>query len=248
MIQLQISSTLVRIARVGFFVAAAAAIGGRASAQTIITLPDTTQTTTLTATVADQARVTVPAGVAFTVNDIATSTTSGAASVTVSNIVVATALKQLRLSLLENLRRVVSPAPDIYLIDDEVEMPRPLPMAFTVNARKPFLFEGAGLRLEGAEYGVSIVPAGWEGELETAEEGIDERQTSTYRGIIRSAAACSHRRITVLVLYRIGQKSAWQVEDRKAYGPAGELNWTAAPGELRVSFAGADGSVKEAVL
>jgi hypothetical protein len=99
MIQHQISSTLVRIARVGFFVAAAAAIGARASAQTIITLPDTTQTTTLTATVADQARVTVPAGVAFTVNDIATSTTSGAASVTVSNIVVATALKQLRLSL-----------------------------------------------------------------------------------------------------------------------------------------------------
>ena len=41
-----------------------------AGAQTTITLPDTNQTTTLTATVGDQARVTVPAGVSFTVSDI----------------------------------------------------------------------------------------------------------------------------------------------------------------------------------
>ena len=71
----------------------------RVAAQTTVILPDTTQTTTLTASVNDQARVTVPAGVTFTVNDIASSTTSGAATISVSNIVLATASKQLRMSL-----------------------------------------------------------------------------------------------------------------------------------------------------
>jgi hypothetical protein len=70
-----------------------------AGAQTTVTLPDTSQTTTLTATVSEQARVTMPASVSFTVNDVGTITSSGAASVSVANIVLATAAKQLKLSL-----------------------------------------------------------------------------------------------------------------------------------------------------
>jgi hypothetical protein len=100
MIHRQISSHFARCARVTFFAAAAvAAIGTSALAQTTVVLPDTSQTTTLTATVGDQARVTVPTGVAFSVSDIALSTAASAASVTVANIVLATASKQLRLSL-----------------------------------------------------------------------------------------------------------------------------------------------------
>ena len=99
MIHRQISSDVARCARVTFLAAAVIAIGTSAFAQTTVVLPDTSQTTTLTATVGDQARVTVPTGVAFAVGDIATSTIATAASVTVANIVLATASKQLRLSL-----------------------------------------------------------------------------------------------------------------------------------------------------
>ena len=60
------------------FVLAFASLG---SAQTSVTLTDTSQTTTLTANVSEQARVTVPAGVTFTVGDVAASTAAGAASV-----------------------------------------------------------------------------------------------------------------------------------------------------------------------
>lgn len=88
---------IVRIAFLGSAVFAAAA--RMAGAQTNVTLPDTTQTTTLTATVSEQARVTVPAGVTFTVADVANSTAAAAASVTVANIVTATATKQVRMSL-----------------------------------------------------------------------------------------------------------------------------------------------------
>lgn len=72
---------------------------GMASAQTTRTLPDETETTTLTATVAEQATVTVPANVAFTVNDVTSPTVAAAANVTITNIVLATATKQLKVSL-----------------------------------------------------------------------------------------------------------------------------------------------------
>ena len=77
----------------------AALFAGSAQAQTTVTLADTSQTTTLTATVAEQARVTFPSGVSFTVNNIAASTNSANASVNISNVVLATATKQLRVSL-----------------------------------------------------------------------------------------------------------------------------------------------------
>lgn len=72
---------------------------GTLSAQTTVMLPDTSQTTTLTAVVSEQARVTFPASATFTVNDVSIATASAASSVTVTNIVLATATKQLKMSL-----------------------------------------------------------------------------------------------------------------------------------------------------
>jgi hypothetical protein len=69
-----------------------------ASAQTV-TLPDTSQTTLLTAVVNEQAKVTFPSGVTFNVNDVTGSTTASGAAVTISNIVLATATKQLKVSV-----------------------------------------------------------------------------------------------------------------------------------------------------
>jgi hypothetical protein len=95
-----LTTTLNRTLRVGLVCAALLVAGVRAGyAQTTVTVPDTSQTTTLTANVSDQARVTVPAGVTFTVNDVLSATASSPASVTISGIVLATATKQLRVSL-----------------------------------------------------------------------------------------------------------------------------------------------------
>ncbi|MEX2271459.1 MAG: hypothetical protein WD690_08320 [Vicinamibacterales bacterium] len=73
-----------------------------ASAQTAVTLPNSTQTTTLTANVSEQAQVTVPAGVTFNVTNVGASTAASAASVTVNSIVLATATKTLKISLQGN--------------------------------------------------------------------------------------------------------------------------------------------------
>jgi len=70
-----------------------------AGAQTTVLLPDTSQTTLLTATVSEQARVSVPASVTFTVADVSNSTTANAAALTIDRIVLATATKQFRISV-----------------------------------------------------------------------------------------------------------------------------------------------------
>jgi hypothetical protein len=70
-----------------------------ASAQTTVALPDTSQTTTFTAIVSEQAMVTVPAAVAFNVTNTSIATAAPSATVTITNIVMATATKQLKVSV-----------------------------------------------------------------------------------------------------------------------------------------------------
>lgn len=70
-----------------------------ALAQTTVTMPDTSQTTTVSASVSEQARITVPAGIAFNVTNVGAATVANAATLTVDRIVLSSATKQLRLSL-----------------------------------------------------------------------------------------------------------------------------------------------------
>jgi hypothetical protein len=70
-----------------------------AIAQSTVVLPDTSQTTTVSVTVSEQARVAVPAGISFSVTNIGAATSAAAATVTIDQIVLGSATKQLRLSL-----------------------------------------------------------------------------------------------------------------------------------------------------
>jgi hypothetical protein len=74
-------------------------LAGTALAQTTVTLPDSGQQTTLTAAVSEQATVAVPAGITFAVDDISVSTVAESAGVTITNIALATATKQLKVSI-----------------------------------------------------------------------------------------------------------------------------------------------------
>lgn len=82
---------------------------GTAHAQTAVVLPNTSQSTTLTANVSEQARVTVPSGVTFNVTNIAASTAATGTSITADNIVLATATKQLQVSLQANAAAFTPP-------------------------------------------------------------------------------------------------------------------------------------------
>jgi hypothetical protein len=95
--------------RVSWAVGALLALGSPAYAQQAVTLTDTSQTTTLTANVSEQARVTVPAGVTFNVTNVTAATAATAASVTVDSIVLSTATKQLQVSLQGNAASFTPP-------------------------------------------------------------------------------------------------------------------------------------------
>jgi hypothetical protein len=83
--------------------------GVSAYAQTTVALPDSSQTTSVTALVSEQAQVTVPASVTFNVSNVSASTAASAASVTVSNIVLGTATKQLKVSMKANAAAFTPP-------------------------------------------------------------------------------------------------------------------------------------------
>jgi hypothetical protein len=91
-----LKSTLKHTALATFVLMAGAGVAG---AQVTVTLPDTSQTTQLTATVSEQARLAVPAAITFSVSDVSISTAAAAASVTIDHIALATATKQLKISL-----------------------------------------------------------------------------------------------------------------------------------------------------
>ena len=67
----------------------------------VVTLPDTSQTTTLNAEVGEQADVTVPAAISFTVSDVSSSTASSSQSVSATTIVLDDG-KALKISLQAN--------------------------------------------------------------------------------------------------------------------------------------------------
>ena len=79
------------------------------AAQVSLTLPSTSQTTAASAVVSEQARITIPAGITFGVTNVSVLTTASAAAVTVSNVVLATSTKQLKLSVLANASSFTPP-------------------------------------------------------------------------------------------------------------------------------------------
>jgi hypothetical protein len=73
------------------------ATAGLVSAQTVLPLPDETGTSTLTATVSEQASISVPSTVNFNVTNILVTTPSSAVTVNATNIVLANASKTLQI-------------------------------------------------------------------------------------------------------------------------------------------------------
>jgi phosphotransferase system glucose/maltose/N-acetylglucosamine-specific IIC component len=97
--------------REGFVAAAALLMALPSAAQTTVVVPDTSQTTTISVVVSEQARIAVPAGVAFGVTNVNAVTAAAPAAVTIDRIVLSSATQQLRLSLQANAAGFTPPDP-----------------------------------------------------------------------------------------------------------------------------------------
>ena len=89
--------------------AALVTLASPAAAQTVVALPHSATTTTLTADVSEQASITVPAGVTFNVTNIAATTNAASQTISIQNIVLASATKQLAISLIANAASFTPP-------------------------------------------------------------------------------------------------------------------------------------------
>jgi hypothetical protein len=85
--------------------------GAAAEAQTTVVLPDTSQSSTVSVTVSEQARVAVPSGISFNVTNVGAATAASAVTVSIDQIVLASATKQLRISLRADAASFTPPAP-----------------------------------------------------------------------------------------------------------------------------------------
>ena len=90
--------------------AAVAGAHSPAAAQTSVVLPGASELTTLTATVSDQATVSVPSVASFAVTNVGADTAVNNLAVSVSQIVLTTASKQVRISVQANAAAFTPPS------------------------------------------------------------------------------------------------------------------------------------------
>jgi hypothetical protein len=101
----------VRLRFPGAIVCGLTIAGTSAAAQQVTSLPDATHTTTLTAIVTEQARVTVPANLTLFVTDVTQKTDAAATTVSLANIVLPSDTSEVRVLIKAAARSFVPPAP-----------------------------------------------------------------------------------------------------------------------------------------
>jgi len=102
---------------------------------------------------------------------------------------------------LANVRRVFSPAPELYIVDDEVTLTVPMPVSFRVNTPLAVAAETWGATVTGVDYALHILPLNWRPvEVTAGVEGIDSHlhPANLIRIVARTAPA--HRLLTALIV------------------------------------------------
>jgi hypothetical protein len=109
----------------------------------------------------------------------------------------------------KNIRRVVSPEPWLYIIDDEVEMNTAWKMSFRVNTSYDACEEENGMRIDGSRSSLRILPLNWCPQRKLAgREGLDCHLKPVNLIRLETGKAIKHRLITVLEVLPEGIKNS----------------------------------------
>ena len=154
-----------------------------------------------------------------------------------------------------NIRRVVSPGPGLYVIDDEIDMPEARHMTFNVNS--PHLAceaQDGSWRIEAAGVVLRVLPLNWKPVKAFAgADGVDGASRPAYRLGLTAQRAWAHRLMTLLEVLPAGGDSRYQCKtaSENAIELVSEgltLGFdTGTPGTLRVRLRDACGAVYSAV-
>lgn len=72
-----------------------------------------------------------------------------------------------------NVRRLVSPAADVYLVDDEIELASAAPVSFLVNTLQQVRVADAQALIVGSHAALRVTALGWSPRISAAEDGVD---------------------------------------------------------------------------
>ncbi len=112
-------------------------------------------------------------------------------------------------------RRVYSPDPTLYLIDDFAQMVDVMAVSFRLNSGFPINVTGAGIVVRGQKAWLRIVPLNWAPEdamSSIAVEGIDSHLNPVNLLRLTAGVAQAHRLLTAIEVLPVGVKSSecWQ--------------------------------------
>ncbi len=112
-----------------------------------------------------------------------------------------------------NLRRVASPRPDLYLIEDEITMAEAWAMSFRVNSVLPMRQAGNEVWIDGKKASLRIVPLNWVPvQVAIAAEGIDDHRRPVNLLRLVASAAKRHRLLTAVEVTPVGSQAQWQLQ------------------------------------
>jgi hypothetical protein len=118
----------------------------------------------------------------------------------------------------ENIRRIFSPAPDLFFIDDVVELNNPSAMVFLLNSLYPIVKEKGRFRVYGKKALLDIFPVDWvPHEEKVATYGIDCHLRPVNVLQLETEVAKSHNLLTVAqITSTYHPKSSWQFKKNGA--------------------------------
>jgi hypothetical protein len=99
----------------------------------------------------------------------------------------------------KNLRRVFSPTPDLYLLDDELALEQPWVVSFRLNSTYPMEARDGAYWVRGERAALRVVPLNWVPSEATWDvEGVDCHLHPTHLLRLATAPAASHRLLTAI--------------------------------------------------
>ena len=115
-----------------------------------------------------------------------------------------------------NFRRVFSPAPDLYVIDDDVRLDGEWAVSFRLNSRGRIRSRHGTWEVRGKRAVLLVTPLNWSPYDTTArEEGVDADLRPVQLLRLATEPAPSHRLLTMIQLVPAGQRATrrWRIGD-----------------------------------
>ncbi len=139
---------------------------------------------------------------------------------------------------IRNIRRIFSPTPELYWIEDDVELTEPLAMSFLLHTGFPVVIDGDFACVHGKESWLWVVPIHWQPSARCDALGTDSHLQPVQVLRMTSPQAAIHRLRTLLVITKPECLCPVSYEGFSPVAAGYTMTVNIDGGQTRLSFAG----------